>query len=65
MITHLCTTCAGPVEVRRVDVTTWGGGPSFVWGMHEQCPGCGSTARPMEVVDANDRQLGLGQWEPQ
>ena len=63
MITHLCKTCAGPVEVGRVDITTMTSGPTFVWGRWEQCAGCGSTAEPMQVVDANDAQLGRGQWE--
>jgi NAD-dependent dihydropyrimidine dehydrogenase PreA subunit len=63
VITHLCSACGTPVEVARVDVTTVAGGPSFVWGRWERCTGCGSTAEPMRVVDANDRQLGTGQWE--
>lgn len=63
MITHLCKTCEASVTVARVDITTMTSGPTFVWGMHEQCTCCGSTARPLEVVDANDKRLGMGQWE--
>jgi hypothetical protein len=64
VITHLCRTCAGPFDVARVDITTYSSGPNFIWGCWGRCPGCGSTEAPMEVVDANDEALGLGQWEP-
>jgi NAD-dependent dihydropyrimidine dehydrogenase PreA subunit len=63
VITHLCTTCGGPVGVARLDVTTTSSGPKFIYGRWETCAGCGSIAEPMQVVDANDQALGLGQWE--
>lgn len=63
MITHLCRTCATPVDVARIDITTIAGPPTFTWGRYEQCSGCGSTDEPMEVIDANDKALGRGQWE--
>lgn len=63
MITHRCRSCTGPVEVARIDVSTMVGGPQFMWGRHEECRDCGSRERPTEVIDANDGQLGLGQWE--
>lgn len=63
MITHLCKTCESAVEVGRVDVTTMTSGPSFMWGRWQRCTTCGSTAAPLAVVDANDRRLGIGQWE--
>lgn len=61
--THICKTCETAVEVDRVDVTTITSGPRFLWGRWERCAGCGSTAAPLEVVDANDERLGRGQWE--
>lgn len=64
LTTHLCRTCETSVEVAREDVTTMTGGPRFMWGHWEKCSGCGSTAAPLEIVDANDARLGLGQWEP-
>lgn len=64
VITHLCRTCAGPVEVARWDVTTMTSGPRFLWAAWGRCPGCGSTEQPMQVVDPNDEALGRGQWEP-
>jgi hypothetical protein len=65
VITHLCRSCATPVDVERVDVTRiLDMVPRFLWGRWERCTGCGGTEAPMELVDANDKALGLGQWEP-
>jgi hypothetical protein len=56
--THRCETCDTPVEVGLVDTTTRAdftrGVRTYVWGRHEQCTGCGSTARPKLVVDEAD-----------
>jgi hypothetical protein len=65
VITHLCRTCGSPVEVARIDATTYISGPSFAWGRWDPCTSCGSTNQPMQVVEPNDPALGLGQWEPE
>jgi hypothetical protein len=58
VITHRCKTCDTPVEVDLVDITTQAdqanGRSAYLWGMHGQCQGCGSTDRPALVVDDTD-----------
>jgi hypothetical protein len=56
--THRCETCDTPVDVDLLDTTARAdflrGVRTYAWGRHQQCSGCGSTARPKLVVDEAD-----------
>jgi uncharacterized protein (UPF0212 family) len=56
VITHRCKTCNGPVDVALVDTTSQlefarNNSRTYVWGMWEACPTCGSVDQPTLVVD--------------